>query len=141
MSKFDSFGASLTVGMDGTTTGNYAAVGQIRNVVGPQATGTATPTPCLDDANAYVPKIGGRVDPGDVTFGIYPDAAGSTTHASLSTLLASRAIALWDVKIGASTAVERFSGIVNGYSRDIPEDGPVTAEITIAVSGNPGFST
>lgn len=156
-------GLGVTLGVDITGVGTtYTILGAIVDGLdGPDAKGTVVDLTLLSER--YKVKTVADVDPGEVTFTIAYDPSDATSTQILTGLLtgtfsSTTAIALpiWQISYpatggypplsgGTAAAVPAitdppFYGTVSGFKRTISKDKMVVAEITIAVSGKPGFA-
>lgn len=140
MAKSVGYGSVLIVcsSSDGTTENNIA---QVRNISGPGVSGNDVDTTTLDSSSNYRTFVGGLLDPGEVTFSIAYDPTNAT-HTRLARYLNDRYTANWKVAAGSSAGtLTAFSGHIKGMSREIPLDDLITCDLTIKVSGKPGYTT
>lgn len=139
MAKSVGFGTVLILcSSDGTTENNVA---QVLNISGPGVSGNDVDTTTLDSSSNYRTFVGGLLDPGELTFSIVYDPTAAT-HALLANFMGERYTANWKIAIGSSSgALQTFSGHVKGMSREIPLDDKVTCDVTVKVTGLPGYTT
>jgi len=137
MAKTLGYGSALIAT---TSTGLEVVVGKLRNISGPGVSGTDVDTTCMDGATNYRTFIGGLLDPGEVTAGLVYDPA-DTTQTRLARWMGNRYVATWIVTHGSTTTTETFTGYVKGLSREIPLDDVITADVTIKVTADPGYTT
>ena len=135
------FGVVLNCDPTGGTT--YAALGAIVDGLdGGDAKTTAIDTTILGDK--FMTKGGGQIDPGEVTFTIAYDPLDAATNLVLTTLLGNSNVAHFQISYpavgGSGATTETFFGFVSGYKRTIAKDKMITAEVTITISGDPGFT-
>ena len=124
-----------------TSTGLDVNLAQVRNISGPGVTATDVDTTTMDSSTNYRTFAAGLLDPGEVTFGIVYDSTDAT-HSRLVRWMGSRYSAGWKVYHGSTAATEQgFTGYVKGMSREIPMDDVITCDVTIKVSGSPGYTT
>ena len=135
------FGVVLNCDPTGGTT--FAALGAIVDGLdGGDAKTTVIDTSILGDK--FMTHGGGQIDPGEVTFTIAYDPLDAATNLVLSALLGNSNIANFQISYpavaGAGATTETFKGLVSGYKRTIAKDKMITAEVTITISGDPGFA-
>ena len=121
---------------------SYDTLGAIVDGVdGADAKTTVIDTSILSDK--FMPKAGGQIDSGEVTFTIAYDPLDTTTNTLLTGLLGSSALATYKILypiIGAeSQQSDTFTAIVTGYKRTIAKDKMILAEVTLTISGDAGF--
>lgn len=137
MAKTIGYGSILTV----TTTTAATEVGQIRNISGPGVSGNDVDTTCLDSSTNYRTFSSGLLDAGEVTFGVVYDPA-NVSHKRLTYYMGQRSEKTFIVYHGSSTGdTDQFQAYVKGMSREIPLDDLITCDITLKVSGIPGYTT
>lgn len=138
MAKYFGYGSVLVVA---TTTGGTTDIGQVRNISGPGATFDDVDTTCLDSSSNFRTFVPGLADPGEVTFEVVYDST-SESHSRLAHYHKERISVNYTIYHGSSTnEADTFSAYVKGLSREIPMDNLITAEVTLKVSGIPGFTT
>lgn len=135
------FGVTLDCDPAGGTT--YANLGAIVDGLdGGDAKTTVIETAILGDK--FVTKAGGQVDPGEVTFTIAYDPLDAATNLVLTALLGNSNVAHFRINYpavaGAGATTETFFALVTGYKRTIAKDKMITAEVTLSISGDPGFA-
>lgn len=143
MSLTKRVGLGVTLGCDPTGGVTYATMGSIvDHIDGPDAKGKVYENALLVDK--YTTKGVAQIDPGEVTFTIAYDPLDTSTTTILTGLLTSGVIAGWEIVypiIGVETQQkEPFTGAVSGFKRGIKKGEMITAEVSIAVSGKPGFT-
>lgn len=124
----------------------YTTLGAVVDGVdGGDAKTTIIDTAILSDK--FMPKAGGQIDSGEVTFTIAYDPLDTGTAGTtnvLTGLLGSSAIQIFRILypvIGAEAQQsDVFSGVVSGFKRTIAKDKMITAEVTITISGDAGFT-
>jgi hypothetical protein len=136
-------GYGVTLGCDQTGGTTYAVLGAVvSGLDGADAKADEIDTTVLSDH--YKTKEGGQVDSGTVTFQIAYDPLDTATTTVLTGLLASGAVAGWQITypIVASETQQKdaFQGYVAGFKRTIDKSKMIVADVTIGVSGNPGFT-
>lgn len=131
-------GYGMTLSYD-PGTGTYVSLGSIMTPPsGPNAkTEKADVTLLTDKFKQYQ---GAQVDPGEVTFTILYDAADATTTA-VAGLLASSAVVPWKIGFPTGTpAYETTHGFVAAVDRKTATADGIKGDITIQISGDPGFT-
>jgi hypothetical protein len=138
MTKTIGYGSVLIVS---TTTGGEVNVAQVRSISGPGVSANDVDTTTLDSSTNYRTFTCGLLDPGEVSFQLVYDSTDAT-HSRLARYMGLRYEADWKVchssTAGASTS---FSGYVKGMSREVPLDDLITCDLTVKVSGSPGYTT
>lgn len=139
MTKTLGFGTVLIVcSSDGTTENNVA---QVRNISGPGVSANDVDTTTLDSSSNYRTFACGLLDPGEVTFSIVYDPTDGT-HTRLADYMGERYTATWKIAQGSSGGtLQTFSGYVKGMSREVPMDDVITCDVTVKVTGVPGYTT
>ncbi len=139
----------ITLGYNDTTNTTYTTLANVVKMIsGPSAKAETVKLDLM--ADIYDTKSRGSVDPGQVKFDIaYDPTDGNSTK--LASLLGSSFATLasgvpsWKLTypaVGTNSAqTETFSGFVAGLDRKAEKNNMVSAEITIEVSGDPGFPT
>ena len=122
---------------------SYITLGAIvEGVDGGDAKTTVIDTAILSDK--FMPKAGGQIDSGEVTFTIAYDPLDTGTTTVLTGLLGSSAITNFKILypiIGAEAQQsDVFAAIVTGFKRGIAKDKMITAEVTLTISGDAGFT-
>jgi len=142
MSLVKRIGYGCTLGCDPTGGTSYAVLGAIVDGwKGPEAKADEADTSILVDK--WKNSQPAQVDPGSMTFQIAysPEDTGTTTV--LTGLLTSGVVAGWEVTLPAvspgTAQTKTFSGYVSGFSPDVKKANLVVADVTVRVSGNPGF--
>jgi hypothetical protein len=133
----------ITLGCDPTGGTAYATLGAVVDGFdGADAKTEVVDTSVL--ADKYHTKGGAQIDPGTVTFTIAYDPLDTATTTVLTGLLTSSVVAGWQVTypiIGAETQQkDTFKGLVSGFKITAKKQNMLIAEVTIAVSGKPGFT-
>lgn len=143
MSLTKRIGFGVTLGCDPAGGVTYAVLGAVVDgLEGAEAKTDEVDTSVLGDK--YKTKAGAQVDPGNVTFSIAYDPLDTATTTVLTGLLASSAVAGWQITypvIAAETQQkDAFKGFVSGFKRSIKKANLIVADVTITVSGTPGFT-
>lgn len=145
-------GLGVTLGVDPTGGTSFTVLGAIvEGIDGPDAKGEEYDASLLTDK--YKHKDVAQVDPGDLTFTIAYDPADTATTQALALQLSggtaggSQTVAAmpnWQISypiIGVETQQkETFLGRLKGFKRRIKKSEMIMADITIAVSGVPGYT-
>jgi hypothetical protein len=138
MAKTVGYGSCLTVV---STSGADINTGQIRNITGPGVSGNDVDTTTMDSSSNYRTFVSGLLDPGEVTFSLVYDPT-NTTHTRLTRMMGERLSTTFKVYAGSTSGNgQSFTGYVKGMSREIPMDDVITADVTIKVSGIPGYTS
>jgi len=139
MAKNLGYGTVLVLCSSDNTTENNVI--QVRSISGPGVSGSDVDTTTLDSSSNYRTFVGGLLDPGELTFSLVYDSTAAT-HALIAHLMGERHTAAWKVCIGstAGTATS-FTGHIKGMSREIPLDDLITCDVTVKVTGLPGYTT
>ena len=143
MSLTKRVGLGVTLGCDPTGGVTYALLGSIvDHIDGADAKTVIFDSSLLTDK--YETKGGAQIDPGTYTFKIAYDPLDSSTTTILTGLLTSSVIAGFQLEypvIGAETQnKEPFVAIVSGLKVSRPKGGLIVADVTLTVSGKPGFT-
>lgn len=121
-----------------TSTGEIA---QLRNITGPGVDFGDVDTTTMDSSTNYRTFVPGLGDAGEVTLSMVYDPAHAS-HKILAEAAVNRTTKVWTIYHGSSTNdTDTFSGYVKGISREIPLDDLITADVTIKVTGLPGYTT
>jgi hypothetical protein len=140
MAKSVGYGSVLIVcsSSDGTTENNVA---NVRNISGPGVSGNDIDTTTMDSSSNYRTFAAGLLDPGEVTFSLVYDPTAAS-HARLARYMGKKYAANWKVALGSSGGtLTTFSGYVKGMSREIPMDDVISCDVTVKVTGKPGYTT
>ena len=140
MAKTIGYGSVLLVcsTSNGTTENKIAAV---RSISGPGVSGNDVDTTTLDSSSNFRTFEPGLLDPGELTISMIYDPT-DVGHKRLTRYMGSRINANFKVcETSTAGAVQSFSGYVKGMSREIPMDDVITCDVTIKVSGLPGYAT
>lgn len=121
----------------------YVTLGAVVDGVdGGDAKTTVIDTAILSDK--FMPKAGGQIDSGEVTFTIAYDPLDTGTTTILTGFLGSSALTTFKILypvIGVETQqFDTFAAIVTGFKRGIAKDKLITAEVTLTISGDAGFT-
>jgi hypothetical protein len=140
MAKTIGYGSVLLVcsTSNGTTENKIAAV---RSISGPGVSGNDVDTTTLDSSSNFRTFTPGLLDPGELTISMIYDPT-DVGHKRLTRYMGSRINANFKVcETSTAGTVQSFSGYVKGMSREIPMDDVITCDVTIKVSGLPGYTT
>jgi len=135
MAKSIGYGAVLTTG---TSTGGFVVVGQVQNISGPSVSANDVDTTCMDSSSNYRTFTCGLLDPGELTFSVVYDST-SASHSCLVRNMNKRLTTNWSISVAGDSP--DFNGYVKGMSREIPMDGLITCDVTVKVTGTPGYTT
>lgn len=121
-----------------TSTGELA---QLRSINGPGMSFGDVDTTCMDSTTNYrtfVPALG---DAGEVTLTMAYDPTAAS-HKVLARAAQNRTTKVWTIYHGSSAGdTDTFSGYVKAIGRTIPMDDLITADVTIKITANPGYTT
>lgn len=138
MTKRVGYGSVLIVA---TTTGGEVNVAQIRNISGPGVSGNDIDTTTMDSSSNYRTFTAGLLDPGEISFTLVYDPTAAS-HTRLARYMGSKYLATWKVaETSSAGTLTTFSGYVKGMSREIPMDDVITCDLTVKLSGKPGYTT
>ncbi len=122
---------------DGTSGGNFATVGIIRDLVPPNLTRQAEDSTDMESEERWSEFIGGMRDAGEVSFDITLDPASAETTAFMADLSDDDP---GYYKIVFPDATEwGFSALMIGFDGSVPVATKMTVNVTFKVSGKPGF--
>lgn len=131
------YGSVLSV----TTTTGETNIGQIQNISGPGVTFNDVDTTCMDSSSNYRTFIPGLGDPGELTFTVAYSST-QTPHKRLAYYMGQRSNKTFTVYLNSSAGTATaMNAYVKGMSREIPLDGLITADLTLKLSGKPGYTT
>lgn len=122
----------------------FSTVANVSSISGPNISAETYDVTSHDSTNNYREFISGLKDGGEVSFDIFfnPDEATHYEGAGgLLQFLEDREVKNWRIDFPTSP-VKRwsFAGVVTAFENEAPTDGPLTASITIKVSGKPTLS-
>ena len=138
MAKTIGYGSVMAIA---TTTGGEVNIAQVRNISGPGVSANDVDTTCLDSSSNYRTFTCGLLDPGEVTFGLAYDST-SATHTRLARYMGARlSTTFWVFEGSTAGSKSEFAGYVKGLGREIPLDDLITCDVTVKVSGTPGYAT
>ena len=139
MAKTIGYGTVLIVCSSDNTTENNVI--QVRSISGPGVSGNDVDTTTMDSSSNYRTFVSGLLDPGELTFSLAYDSTAAS-HALLAHLMGERHTGLFKVAAGSSSGtLTSFYGHIKGMSREIPMDDLITCDVTVKVSGLPGYTT
>lgn len=121
-----------------TSTGDVA---QVRSISGPGVDFGDVDTTCMDSSSNYRTFVPGLGDGGEVTLSLVYDPAAAS-HVEIAGSAADRTIHYWTICHGTSAGdADSFYGYVKSIAREIVMDDVITADVTIKVTGLPGYTT
>jgi len=131
------YGSVLVV----TTTTGDANIAQLRNISGPGVTASDVDTTTMDSSTNYRTFVAGLLDSGEVSATmVYSTTA--VTHKRLAYYMGQRSVKGFKLYHGSTAGTEQtFSAYIKGLGREIPMDDVITADLTLKVTGKPGYST
>jgi hypothetical protein len=137
MAKTFGYGCVMAV----TSTTGELNIGQLRSIEGPGVDFDDVDTTCLDSSSNYRTFVAGLGDPGEVSVSLVYDST-SLTHSRMIYYMNARSSKTWTIFHGTTSAdADSFTGYVKSFSRSIALDDVITADMTIKVSGLPGYTT
>lgn len=140
MSLTKRIGYGITLGCDPTGASSFTTLGAVVDGIdGPDAKTDKVDTTILSDK--FKTAAGAQIDPGTVTFKIAYDPSDTDTTQKLTALHQSSDVASWQVTYPGPVTDNPFLGFVAGFKRTIETKTLVVAEVTIQVSGTPGYGT
>lgn len=142
MGHHPAFGAALA--WDSAGGASYTAVGQVKDIQGPNITRADVDVTDHDSPDGYREYLPGLADGGTVTFIIGFDNANVEHTTNLLANLEDDqcTMATWQLTLNVcnGTAVWTWSGYVNNYNPSAPVEGENTAALSIKVSGKPALT-
>ena len=131
------YGSVLVV----TTTTGDLNLGSVRKIGGPSVSFNDIDTTCMDSSSNYKTFVAGLGDPGEVTVSLVYDPT-NTGHKRLAYYAGQRSVKTFKHYHGSTGGTEQtFSAYVKGYGRETPMDDLITSDVTLKVSGKPGYTT
>jgi len=125
---------------------SYTAIAKIRDMTGPSITRNDIEVVDRSQTTFYNEYIGGRVDPGAITFDITWDPILDTTHAQTSGTgiigdfeqdMCTLAAFQWQLDGCGGTATFTFDGYFNSFEVSSPMEDVLTASVGVKISGKP----
>ena len=114
-----------------TIAGVGLTIGHVVYINGPGITGSTVDITPIGSNLRY--KRPGIIDLGSITIGLRYEVVNSASL--LSELISISTLRVFNIVYPDKTYFQ-FSGFVNGYNTNVPEDGAIDAEITIELSGD-----
>ena len=130
-------GTQLERSDDGTSTGTFASVGTIRDVTPPGLSRDAVETTHMSSVEKWREFIGGLKDGGEMQFEMSFDP-GSTETVAFHTEINADTAGYYKLTFPDATEWG-FGGLVTDIGPSTPLDDKMVADITIKLSGKPGF--
>lgn len=128
-----------TFGYHSILTSSTGEIGQIRSISGPGVDFADVDTTCMDSTSNYRTFTPGLGDGGEVTLALVYDPAA---HAPLCNHMGARTVKYWTIYHGSSGGdSDVFYAYIKGIGREIPMDDLITADVTLKVTGIPGYTT
>lgn len=119
---------------------SYVAVGRVKSITGPQVQKEQVEVTTLDSTGGFKEFLSGIKDPGQATFDIVFDPANNQHLGIRADSLALSAAAMRNWKIvWTNGETVYFQGEVLGYNRSTEPNTPLTASITVQISGLPTY--
>lgn len=121
-----------------TTTGEIA---QLTGITGPGVDFGEADTTTMDSSSNYRTSVPSLGNSGDVTLSMLYDPTAAS-HKILAEAAVNRTVKVFTVYHGSSTGdTDVFSAWVKSIGREIPMDNMITSDVTIHVTGKPGYTT
>ena len=138
MTKSIGYGSVLAVS---TSTGGEVNIAQVRNISGPGVSANDVDTTCLDSTSNYRTFTCGLLDPGEVTFSLVYDSTAASHTRLVRYMNARTSTTFWVMEGSSGGTKTEFDGYVKGLGREVPLDDLITCDVTVKVSGTPGYTT
>lgn len=122
---------------DGTSGGNFASVGKIRDLTPPPLARDAVESTDMESPERWREFVGGLKDGGEVSFDITFDP-GSTENTAFAGDLNDDSAGYYKI-IFPDTTEWGFSALMTGYEPTAPIGDLMTATCTFKLTGKPGF--
>jgi hypothetical protein len=147
MAKHPSFGSKIMVDIAGGS--DYASVGQVLDIAGPNISRSEIDTTDHDNAEAnggdgYREFLGGIPDGGDITFPVHFDPINLDTHgqtagSGILSTFTKQDLVSWKISLNVLNGTLNWEcdGFLNSWSPESPLEGKHTGEVSIKVSGKP----
>jgi hypothetical protein len=133
------YGCTLAVDEQGGST--FATLfNVVSGFSGPAASADVVETTVLSDK--YKSFERSQIDPGSFTFTVAYDPADTASQVLVG-LFDSGEVAQWQVTFydaGSGNEQEEFYGFVESLGREVDKGSLITMDVSIKVSGNPGFT-
>lgn len=148
MTKHPAFGANMFVDWAGGTV--WAALAQVRDIAGPNISRSDIQTTDHDSDDGWHEYLGGRAEPGALTFPIGWDPTDTVHMQGAGTGFIANfdddtcTMPAWKVETplcGGGTVTLTFDGYMNGFTPTTPVDGFLTADLSVKLAGKPTFVT
>ena len=138
MTKHFGYGSVLQV----TTTTGDLAIGQVLSISGPGVDFDDVDTTTMDSSSNYRTFVPGLGDPGELTISLVY-APTTTSHKRLMYYMGQRSTKAFKLYHGTTAAGDEdtFSAHIKSMSREIPLDGIITGDVTLKITGKPGYTT
>jgi len=138
MGKDIGYGSILAV----TTTTGETNLAWIRGVMdGPGTDANDVDTTTFDSSSNFRTNTPGLIDPGEITFQLAYSTT-QLTHKRLAYYHGQRSAKTFTMYRGSSAGTATaFSGWVKSIGRQVPLDDLITMDVTLRVSGKPGYTT
>lgn len=121
-----------------TSTGEIA---QLTGVSGPGVDFNEADTTTMDSSSNFRTSVPGLGNSGDLTLSMMYDPA-LASHKILAEAATNRTVKVFTVYHGSSTGdTDVFSAWVKSIGREIPMDNMITSDVTLHVTGKPGYTT
>jgi hypothetical protein len=128
-----------TFGYHSIIASSTGEIGQVRSINGPGADFADVDTTCMDSTSNFRTFSAGLGDGGEVTLALLYDPSA---HAPLANALGARTTKYWTIYHGSSSGdTDTFYAYVKSIGRTIPMDDMIAADVTLKVTGIPGYTT
>jgi hypothetical protein len=125
---------------------SYTNIAKIRDLTGPSISRNSIEVVDRSQTTFYNQYIGGRVDPGSISFDITWDPILDTTHAQATgtgllsdfeTTQCDQAAWRWQLDGCGGTATFTFDGFLESFEASAPMEDVLTASLSVKISGKP----
>ena len=133
-------GKGTTLSCKFGTTG-FVAVGQVRNVSRSGGGSDEVDTTTLDNSDNFKTSARGFADPGSVAINVAYDPL-LASHKSIVDLYTTGSTDQWQIGFPSTTTdTQSFSAFVSDIGNPVDIAGLTVADITLKISGHPGYSS
>ncbi len=140
MSAIASFGTLLKIGDGGSPTENFTTIAEVKSITGPSMSVKIDDVTTHSTSTPWRAKLATLLDGGTVAFGLnfIPTDATQDFPAGLLKDFTNRTLRNFKLVLtDAGHTTWAFSAFVQDFKMDMPVDGVLTANCTLAISGQP----
>ena len=137
-----SFGTLLKIG-DGAGTEVFTTIAEVMDISGPSSTMNTAEVTSQTSANGYSEHIGTILNGGEVSFDINYGPTDGTHDESTGLISVMNARTLNNFQLifpDSGTTTWSFAALVTGFEPSAPVDGPLTASVSMLISGKPAIA-